>query len=102
MGAIATTLVIILTIGTAAYLVGTMLRGIGNEKRTHMRVWKIFGLSLGSCTLFLLTWIGQGVAQWQEFTDEQRDHKEAVEVGDFTSDFLQATLGSGGTIAWSV
>jgi hypothetical protein len=92
MGAIAMTLVIILTLGTAAYLVGTMIRSISNEKRTRMSVWKNFGLSLGFCTLFVLTWIGQGVTQWQSFTDEQREHNEPVELGDFTSDFLQATL----------
>ncbi len=92
MGAIAMAMVVILTLGTAAYLVGTMIRSISNEKRTQMRLWKNFGLSLGFCTLFLLTWVGQGVAQWQTFTDHQRDHGEPAAVGDYTSDFLQSTL----------
>jgi hypothetical protein len=92
MGAIAMALVVVLTLGTAAYLVGTMIRSISNEKRTRMRLWKNFGLSLGFCSLFLLTWIGQGVAEWQTFTDQQRDHREPVEIGDFTSEFLQSTL----------
>jgi hypothetical protein len=92
MGAIAMALVVVLTLGTAAYLVGAMIRSISNEKRTHMRLWKNFGLSLGFCTLFVLTWIGHGATQWQSFTDEQREHNEPVELGDFTADFLQSTL----------
>jgi hypothetical protein len=84
--------VVLITVGTTAYLVGTMARSIQNEKRTSMRLWKNFGLSLGFCALFFITWIAHGIAQWQTYTDEQRSHNEAVEVGDFTSDFLRATL----------
>src|SRR5687768_396431 len=91
-GAIALGLVIFITIGVTAYLVGTLLRSIRNEKRTEMRLWKNFGLSLGFCFLFFLTWFGQGIAQWQHYTDEQRQHGEPVEVGDFAADFSQATL----------
>ena len=92
MGALATALAIALTVGPAAYLVAALIRSIQNEKSTRMRIWKNFGLSLGFCALFFTTWVGQGIAQWQAYTDEQRDHKEPVEVGDFTTDFLQSTL----------
>jgi hypothetical protein len=91
-GAIAMAVTILITVGVSAYLVGTMARSIQNEKKTSLRLWKNFGLSLGFCALFFLSWIGQGIAQWQKFTDEQRQHKEPVEVGDFTSDFLQSTM----------
>jgi hypothetical protein len=91
-GAIAMTVTILITLGVTAYLVGTMARSIQNEKKTRMRLWKNFGLSLGFCGLFFITWIGQGIAQWQHFTDEQRDHGEPVEIGDFVADFSQATL----------
>jgi hypothetical protein len=57
-----------------------------------MKLWKNFGLSLGFCVLFFITWFAQGIAQWQRYTDEQRDHKEPVEVGDFVSDFTTSTL----------
>ena len=92
MGAIAMAAVILITVGTTAYLVGTMARSIENEKKTRMRIWKNFGLSLGFCGLFFITWVGQGIAQWQKYTDEQRAHNEPVELGDFTGDFMQSTL----------
>jgi len=71
-----------------------MVRGIQDEKRkTGMtRTWKNFGLSISFCTLFLVTWAAQGVAQWQTFTDEQGEHNEPVTLGDFTSEFAQSTL----------
>jgi hypothetical protein len=78
--------------GITIYLVGTLVRSIQNEKRTKMKLWKNFGLSLGFCLLFLLSWIGQGAAQWQEYTDEQRSHKEPVEIADFVAQFSKATL----------
>ena len=56
------------------------------------KLWKNFGLSLGFCALFFITWLGQGIAQWQRYTDEQRDHGEPVEVGNFISDFSASTL----------
>lgn len=84
--------VILVTVGVTAYLVGTLIRSIQNEKKTRMRLWKNFGLSLGFCFLFFLTWIAHGITQWQMYTDQQRQHKEPVEVGDFIAEFGQATL----------
>lgn len=91
-GAVATSIAILITVGAAAYLVGTMIRSIGNEKRTRMRLWKNFGLSLGFCALFFITWLGHGIVEWQVYTDQQREHKEPVQVGDYTTEFLQSTL----------
>jgi hypothetical protein len=42
--------------------------------------------------LFFATWVGHGIAEWQVYTDEQRAHGQAVEVGDFVSQFGQSTL----------
>ena len=56
------------------------------------RTWKNFGLCIAFCLLFFITWAAQGVAQWQVFTDEQREHHQPVEVGDFTAEFSQSTL----------
>ncbi len=91
-GAWALSVVILITVGVTAYLVGTLIRSIQNEKKTRMKLWKNFGLSLGFCFLFFLTWFAHGVAQWQNYTDEQRDHKEPVELGDFVADFATSTL----------
>jgi hypothetical protein len=82
----------VIIIGITGYLIGTTIRSIQNEKRTKMRLWKNFGLSLGFCLLFLISWAGHGVAEWQEFTDAQRDHKETPEIGDFAAQFSAATL----------
>lgn len=84
--------VVLIVVGVTAYLVGTLARSIQNEKSTSMKLWKNFGLSLAFCALFFLTWVGHGLAQWQRYTDNQREHKEPVEVGDFMADFTQATL----------
>ncbi len=91
-GAIAMGAVLLVLVGVTAYLIGTMVRSIQNEKRTRMKLWKNFGLSMGFCGLFLITWIAQGIAEWQNFTDEQRDHREPVEIGDFIAQFSRATL----------
>ena len=91
-GAILMTVVILVIAGITAYLVGTLIRSIQNEKKTSMRLWKNFGLSLGFCLLFFVSWAAQGVAEWQTFTDEQKEHGQKPEVGDFVSQFSRATL----------
>lgn len=91
-GSILMALVILVIAGITIYLVGTLLRSIQNEKKTKMRLWKNFGLSLGFCGLFLISWLAHGIAEWQSFTDQQRDHNAPVEVGDFVAEFSTATL----------
>ncbi len=91
-GAVLMTLVVITIVGVTAYLVGTLARSIQNEKSTSMRLWKNFGLSMGFCALFLISWLAHGIAQWQRYTDEQREHGEPIEVGDFVADFSTSTL----------
>jgi hypothetical protein len=91
-GAIVMVACILLMVGITFYLVGSLARSIQNEKKTSMRVWKNFGLSLGFCLLFLLSWIGQGAAQWQRFTDEQKENGQKPKVGDFVADFSASTL----------
>jgi hypothetical protein len=87
-------IVIALTAGTVAYLVGTMIRSIQVEKRTSgiTKTWKNFGLSIALAILFFTTWLAHGIAQWQTFVDEQREHNEPVEMVDFVQEFAQATL----------
>jgi len=91
-GAIGMALVIVIIVGVTTYLVGTLARSIQNEKSTRMKVLKNFGLSIAFCVLFFVTWLAQGIAQWQHYTDEQRDHGEPAEIGDFVSDFSASTL----------
>ena len=91
-GAVLMGAVLVVILGITAYLIGTTIRSIQNEKRTKMRLWKNFGLSLGFCALFLISWVAQGVAEWQEYTDDSRTHNEQPEIGDFTTQFARATL----------
>src|SRR3712207_1015038 len=91
-GAIVMVVVIVLMVGITLYLVGSLARSIQNERKTRMKLWKNFGLSLGFCALFLLSWVGQGAAQWQRFTDEQHEHGQKPKVGDFMADFSTSVL----------
>ena len=91
-GAVLLTLALLVIVGITAYLVGTLVRSIGNEKRTRMRLWKNFGLSLGFCGLFFVSWIGHAVTEWQVFTDEQAAHGEEPAIPDFLAQFGAATL----------
>ena len=83
---------IALSLGALVFLMWTMVRSIIDNRTQGRGVWREFGLGLSLMILFFVTWIGQGIAQWQTFTDEQREHGEPVEVGDFISEFGHSTL----------
>ena len=80
------------TLGILAFLVSSMVRSIRRERTEGRSVWREFGLSIVLLVLFLTSWVGQGVTQWQTFTDEQRAHGEAPTLGDFASEFGASTL----------
>ena len=93
-------LVLVVIAGVTAYLIGTTIKSIRNERETKMRLWKNFGLSLGFCALFLITWAAHGIAEWQTFTDEQAAftvmaavliHKGSAESRD-SDDVMQMAL----------
>ena len=71
-----------------------MVRSIRKEQRSSgvRRLWPNFGLSLVFCGLFLLSWAGQGFAEWQLYRSEQRAHGEAVRVEGYLVEFGQSTL----------
>jgi hypothetical protein len=73
-------------------LIFAMVRSIRNERTNGRSVWREFSLGLILMILFFVSWAAQGVVQWQTFTDEQREHGETVEVGDFMAEFGQSTL----------
>ena len=92
-GAVLMTLVLITIAGVTVYLVGSLVRTINRERQNaRMKMWKNFGLSLAFCTLFFTTWVAHGIAEWQVFTDEQAEHNEPTEIGDFLAQFSQSTL----------
>jgi len=91
-GAVIMVAVMLLMAGITIYLVGMLVRTMQIEKRTKMKLWKNFGLSLGFCSLFLLSWAGQAAVQWQEFTDQERSHNEQPQISDFLAAFGKSTL----------
>jgi hypothetical protein len=91
-GAFAVGVVVFITVGTLLFLIYSTVRSIKNERTPGRSVWREFGLGLSLMILFFATWIGHGIVQWQSFTDEQREHGESVEVGDFVTDFGKSTL----------
>jgi hypothetical protein len=80
------------TVGALIFLLYSMVKTITAERTPGRSVWREFGLGLVLLILFFTTWLAQGVAQWQTFTDEQRSHGESPELGDFFSEFAQSTL----------
>ena len=83
---------IALALAALLFVIWSLIRSILTERSGGRSVWREFGLGLALTTLFFATWIAQGIAEWQVFTDEQREHGQAVTAGDFVSTFAQSTL----------
>lgn len=91
-GAVMMVLASAVAIGALAFLLFSMARSIRDERSPRRSVWREFGLSISLMLLFFGTWVAQGIAQWQTYTDQQREHGQPIEVGDFFSEFGQSTL----------
>lgn len=81
-----------LAVGALLFVIWSLVRSIITERSRHRSVWREFGLGLALTTLFFATWVAHGIAQWQTYTDEQREHGESVTAGDFFAEFDQSTL----------
>ena len=81
-------------VGTTGYLIGSMFAHIRKEKRTEnlKKTWSNFALSITFCTLFLTSWLAQGLAQWQKYKQDQQEHNQPVEIVDFYNEFSMSTL----------
>jgi membrane protein implicated in regulation of membrane protease activity len=76
-------------------LVAALLRTDGGRAGRPLRGWlRDRSLGIFFVALFLAAWVGQLVAQWFSFVNEQQDHHEAALFwsGEFWSDFWEATL----------
>lgn len=91
-GALMMGLAIVLAIGSLLYVLYSLVKSISDERTPGRSIWREFGLGLSLMVLFFVTWFGQGISQWQTYTDQQRSHGDAVEIGDFASEFGQSTL----------
>ena len=56
------------------------------------RLWRNYSLSITLAVLFLLSWLGQLVTQWFNWANEQQEHGQALEVGQFLWQFWTSTL----------
>jgi hypothetical protein len=85
-------LALALSLGALLWLIVAMARSIHDNRAEGRSVFREFGLGLSLMVLFFATWIGHGIAQWQSFTDEQLEHGQQPEAGDFVGEFSRATL----------
>jgi uncharacterized protein DUF6766 len=81
-----------LSVGALVFLIYSTARSIVDQRSRDRSVWREFGLGLVLMVLFFATWVAHGIAQWQTYTDEQRQHGEGTEAGDFFAEFAQSTL----------
>jgi hypothetical protein len=84
--------VVAITVAILAFLGVTVVRSIMVERAKERSLWREFGLGLALVILFLVSWLAQGIAQWQVFTDEQAAHGESAEIGDFVAEFSLSTF----------
>jgi hypothetical protein len=82
----------VLAIGALGLLMFSTVKSILNERTKGRSIWREFGLGLSLMILFFSTWIAHGISEWQVYTDDQREHGESVEAGDFFTTFAQSTL----------
>lgn len=84
----------VVTAAGALFLVGSLVRSIQKErKRSRLqKIWKNFGLSIAFCVLFLTTWVGQALTEWQVYRSEQLAHGQQPDAQGFSFEFLQSTL----------
>jgi uncharacterized membrane protein len=88
------TVTLVIGLGIALVLMGTMARAISEERRSPgvSRIWANFGLSISFLALFLISWIAQAVAEWGTFVQEERAHGGTPALGDFFVQFGQSTF----------
>ena len=90
--AIWTTAVVL--VGVSSFLLGMLVHNIVTERRRSgvRKIWRNFGLGLTFAALFLISWIAQGIAEWQAFADEQAVHGQPARLSEFWVAFGQSTL----------
>jgi len=84
--------VLVVIAAVLVLLFAAMLRSIRDERNPGRSTWREFGLSIVLGLLFLSTWAGHFISEWQTYTDDQRSHGESTSYGDFVSQFMQSTL----------
>jgi hypothetical protein len=81
-----------LAVASLLFVIGSMVRSIRDERSGDRSIWREFGLGLSLMLLFFGTWVAHGITEWQTYTDQQHEHNQPVEAGDFFTEFGQSTL----------
>jgi hypothetical protein len=84
--------VLVIVLATLVLLIAAMARSISDDRTKGRSVWREYGLSLVLMILFVASWVGHAIAEWQVFTDEQLSQGHTAKVGDFVAAFAQSTL----------
>jgi hypothetical protein len=66
--------------------------GRSKEASVIKRLWRSYNLSLVLALLFLVSWVGQLLTQWFTWSNDQREHNQPLEIGQFLWQFWQSTL----------
>jgi membrane protein implicated in regulation of membrane protease activity len=91
-GGWAIVVVVVLTLAVLLFVIFTMVRSILDEHTAGRSIWREFSLGVCLMVLFFASWLGQGIAEWQTYTADQRAHGEAVHFGGYVASFAQSTL----------
>ena len=91
MRAFVIVLTVVVLIAISAYLVGSMIHSIRQERGVR-KIWKNFGLSIAFCILFLVSWIAHGFVAWEDYSERQQEHREQATIAGYVVSFGESTL----------
>jgi hypothetical protein len=65
----------------------------GVAKLRLTKVWANFGFNMAFCVLFLTSWMGHAIMEWQLYVQEQQAHDEPIDVTGQLTEFALIELG---------
>jgi hypothetical protein len=57
-----------------------------------MKFFKDYSLTIALTALFLISWLLQGIFQWQHEMSQAQQHGQQLQVSDFANSFLTSTF----------
>ena len=84
--------VVLLAVATLGFLIYSAARSMRDESDRRRSRWREFGLSIALLILFLASWVGQAITEWQVFTDHEHAEGRSPAIGDFLAEFGQSTF----------
>ena len=81
-----------IALAALAFLIFSTARSIRDHRTKGRSIWREFSLGLSLMILFFATWVSHGITEWQVYTDQQKEHGQTTQVGDFIAEFGQSTL----------